>query len=53
MHRFPELIENIPDLTDEDIEALLESALPTPDPKKPMVVDSIVVGVLSFEGITE
>jgi hypothetical protein len=50
---FPELTENIPDITDVEIDLLLESALPTPLKGEPLVVDSIVVGVLAFEGITE
>ena len=48
---FPELTENIPDITDVEIDLLLESALPSPKPSEPMVVDSIVAGVLAFEGI--
>lgn len=48
---FPEIIEDIPDITDEDIDLLLLSSLPSPKPSEPMVVDSIVAGVLAFEGI--
>lgn len=38
-HKFPELVENIPDVTDKEIEALLDAAFPEePTVKVPVLI---------------